>query len=77
MQGLAVERGGKREIWLANLMGDRVRVDLEDGASFRSAVLDADSFIEAAGNPEYLDTTAKSIGPAIELDAYAVMRLTA
>src|SRR5205823_6508277 len=77
VQGLAVERNGNHEIWLANLMGNPVRVDLDGGSSLRAATLDAESFTGAAGDPKFLDNATKQAGSAIELDAYAVMRLTA
>jgi D-apionolactonase len=78
VQGLAVARDGQREVWLANLTGDPVQIGLDLSPVVRAITLDAESFVAAAADPEFLDSPAQPVNPsAIALDAYAVMRLTA
>jgi D-apionolactonase len=76
VQALAVEKGGKSEIWIANLTGEPMKVRIGGISSAKAAFLDASNFIEAAMDAEHLDRLSATINSdAIELDAYAVMRL--
>jgi hypothetical protein len=79
IQALAVKRlDGKTELWIANLTGDPVTVDVgKKWARARSATLDAERFDRAAGKPELLDRSATAITASrLELDSYAICRLT-
>lgn len=78
VQALAAERkDGKIELWLANLTGDPVTVDV--GRSLlggRAGILDAEHFALAADKAEFLDHPAEILKePLIELDSYACCRL--
>jgi hypothetical protein len=78
VQALAAKRtDGRHELWLANLMGDPVTVDI--GSKFkggRAAILDGDRFVKAAARPEFLDKlNAADAAARITLDAYAVARI--
>ncbi|WP_158814641.1 hypothetical protein [Methylocapsa sp. S129] len=77
IQAIAASGPGGEEIWLANLMGDVRRVSLHPRpATGRISLLDADSFVTAASNPDALDRLAKPMTSSeIELDAYAVARI--
>ena len=77
VQAIAAETETGREIWLANLTGEPVAVTLrrapETGSLF---VLDADSFVAAAGKPDAAVQLAKPWGgPAVTLGPYAVARI--
>ncbi len=64
------------ELWLANLMGEPRRVNLNGGGLGRLAVLDAESFFAAAEHPNAFDRLERPFSAdEIELDAYAVARL--
>ena len=78
VQALAAKRkDGKVELWIANLTGESITVDI--GRKFsgaRAAVLDADRFIRAAQKPEFLDSLSSTLAAAkIELAPYAACRL--
>jgi hypothetical protein len=72
--GLAVGADRGVEIWLANLGPEAVEIDL-DAQVDRVAVLDAAGFTTAASDPAFMDTLAPLDGPALQLDAYAVVRI--
>ena len=77
VQALAFETDTGLEVWLANLMGEerRVRLDVSDGESMRVAILDEDSFVACAGDPDALDGAESSInGNRLELRPHAVAR---
>ena len=77
VQALAFEAEAGLELWVANLMGEerRVRVDGLGGGSMRVAVLDEESFVASAGDPDALDDVERSAnGDRLELRAYAVAR---
>ena len=77
VQALAFETEAGLELWVANLMGEerRVRLDGLGGASMRVAVLDEESFVACAGDPEALDGVETSAsGDRVELRPYAVAR---
>ena len=78
VQALAFEtEAGGLELWLANLMGEERRVHLDGlgGASMRVAVLDEESFVASAADPDVLDGVERSApGDRIELRPYAVAR---
>jgi D-apionolactonase len=78
VQALAAKRkDGKTELWVANLTGDPVTVDVgSKWKGARAAFLDAERFVRAAGRPHFLDrlTPATKSGQ-ITLDAYAVLRV--
>jgi hypothetical protein len=78
VQALAARRkDGKVELWIANLTGESITVDI--GRKFsgaRAAVLDAERFIRAAQKPEFLDSLNSALAAAkIELAPYAACRL--
>ncbi|MGE3875896.1 MAG: hypothetical protein AB7F74_23325 [Parvibaculaceae bacterium] len=78
VQALAARRkDGKTELWVANLTGDPVTVDIGNKwTGARTVSLDAGRFVHAAGKPGLLDrTSALAASSKIELGAYAVCRL--
>jgi hypothetical protein len=78
VQALAARRkDGKTELWLANLTGDAVTVDIgSKAAGARAAFLDAERFVQAADRPELLDrAAAKLSSPRIALGPYALGRV--
>jgi hypothetical protein len=79
IQAVAAETGGGRELWLANLTGERASVSLEGvPASGRIFVLDADSIVEAAKGADAADRLAKPFGGGpIVMAPYAVVRIRA
>ena len=77
VQALAFETDAGLDLWIANLMGEdrRVRLDGLGNASMRVAVLDEESFVACAGDPDALDgveTSASDNG--LDLRPYAVAR---
>ena len=78
VQALAFETGaGGTELWLANLMGEerRVRLDGLGSDTMRVAVLDEESFVAGAGDPDVLDSVERSASSdRLELQPYAVAR---
>ena len=77
VQALAFETEAGLDLWVANLMGEerRVRLDGLGGVRMRVAVLDEESFVACAGDPEALDGVETSTsGDRIELRPYAVAR---
>ena len=81
VQALAFETGtGGPEIRLANLMGEERRIRLYGLGSetMRVAILDQESFVAGAGDPDMLDGVERSApGDRIELRPYAVARCRA
>lgn len=78
VQALAARRpDGKTELWLANLTGEAVTVDI--GALFkggRQMVLDEHRFIQAADKAEFLDRSRGKVESSrLTLDAYATCRV--
>lgn len=78
VQALAAKRpDGKIELWLANLTGETVTVDI--GAKFkggRQMVLDEHRFTQAADKVEFLDRSKGKVGSSrLTLDAYATCRV--
>ena len=78
VQALAFEtETGGLELWLANLMGEErhIRLDGMGGGDMRLAVLDEESFVASAADPDVLDGVERSTpGGRIELRPYAVAR---
>ena len=80
VQPLAFETEAGLELWVANLMGEERRVRLDGlgglgGAGMRVAVLDEESFVACAGDPDALDGVETSAsGDRMELRPYAVAR---
>ena len=78
VQALAFETGtGGTELWIANLMGEerRIRLDGLGGDTMRVAVLDEESFVAGAGDPDVLDSVERSASSdRLELQPYAVAR---
>ena len=78
VQALAFETGaGGTELWIANLMGEerRVRLDGLGSDTMRVAVLDEESFVAGAGDPDVLDSVERSASSdRLELRPYAVAR---
>lgn len=78
VQALAARRkDGKTELWIANLTGDPVTVDLgRKFAGARAALLDAERFVQAAEKPEFLDRVNIALaGSRVELGPYAACRV--
>ena len=78
VQALAARRAdGKMELWIANLTGDPVTVDI--GRKFvggRSVILDEQRFVGAAGRPEFLDRVNAAVqAPRIKLEPYGTCRI--
>ena len=77
VQALAFATNGGLELWLANLMGEDRIVRLEglgDGG-MRVAMLDDESFVAGAEDPDVLDSVERSAGGnRLELRPYAVAR---
>ncbi|SME90289.1 hypothetical protein SAMN06265365_101295 [Tistlia consotensis] len=75
LQGVAVETAEGRELWLANLTAEPLRVSLP-AAARGVALLDAERFVEAAGDSGLADRLSAPADPgALTLDAYAVARV--
>ena len=77
VQALAFETDAGPELWVANLMGEERRVRLEGigGGTMRAAVLDEESFVACAGDPDALDSMERSVsGDRLDLRPYAVAR---
>ena len=78
VQCLAFEtEAGVLELWLANLMGEerRIRLDGLGGGAMRLAVLDEESFVASAGDPDVLDSMERSASSSfLDLRPYAVAR---
>ncbi|MGE0241883.1 MAG: hypothetical protein AB7F09_15410 [Parvibaculaceae bacterium] len=77
VQALAARRpDGKTELWIANLTGDELTVDIgQKFAGARAALLDAERFVSAAEKPGLLDRTSVLKTSRITLDAYAAARV--
>jgi hypothetical protein len=75
VQAVAAEAGAGLNLWVANLTGEKIEVDLPRPA--RSGfVLDAASFAAAAADPKAVETGRKAMsGAGLTLDAYAVANL--
>ena len=78
VQALAFEtEAGGTELWIANLMGEerRIRLDGLAGGNVRVAILDEESFVAGARDPDMLDGVERPApGGRIELRPYAVAR---
>ena len=77
VQALAFETESGFELWVANLMGEERRVRLAGlgSGTMRVAILDEESFLACAGDPDALDgVETPVISDRIELRAYAVAR---
>jgi len=64
-------------LWVANLMGEERRIRLEGtgGATMRVAILDEESFVACAEDPDALDGVERAASrDRIELRPYAVAR---
>ena len=81
VQALAFEtETGGTELWIANLMGEErhIRLDGLSGDTMRVAVLDEESFVAGAGDPDVLDGAERSAtGDRLDLRPYAVARCRA
>jgi hypothetical protein len=76
IQALAVRTPSGLEVWIANLTGGTLPVDLPDPAPGRAAVLDETTFVAAAGDPDLMDALERPwTPPTLELGPYAVARL--
>jgi hypothetical protein len=73
--GLAAERDGAAEIWLANLTNTWVSAQLDRG-DIETAFLNAESFCQASELPEALDRCEKNKdGAEVRLSPYAVVHI--
>ncbi|MCY4286598.1 MAG: hypothetical protein OXC65_14820 [Thiotrichales bacterium] len=81
VQALAFEtEAGGLELWVANLMGEERRIRLEGtgSATMRVAILDEESFVACAEDPDALDGVERVVSSDhIELRPYAVARCRA
>ncbi len=77
MQAVAAETAEGRELWIANLTGDRQAVTLEGAPSEgRLFVLDAETFVEATGDPDASERLSRPFsGTDVELGPYAVAHI--
>jgi D-apionolactonase len=78
IEALGWREKGSNLLWIANLTPAPVEITLTgpSPATARSAVLDAQSFVRAARDPEALDALAAPLASdRIRLDAYAVARI--
>ena len=74
VQGLAVATPTGHEVWLANLTGAPIEIVVA-GPVRAIAGLEADDFIEASGDPAFLDRPAPPADGPLTLDAYGVIRV--
>ena len=78
VQALAVRGSTGLDVWVANLLGDRVTVSLPtEFAGAAQARLETANFLDAAQDPAFMQ---HALGPAperLDLGPYAVVRLTA
>ncbi|WP_366556168.1 hypothetical protein [Aquibaculum sediminis] len=79
VQAIALEGDNGRELWVANLLSESRTLVLDNVAGLRRcARLDADSFVEASQDPEFMDRPGEAFdGDSAELGPYAVARFTA
>ena len=77
LQALAFETAEGTELWLGNLTGDSLAVELEGIATSAVQTLDADSFEKCAGNRDALAQTETRPDGPLKLGPYAVARITA
>jgi hypothetical protein len=76
VQAVAIEGDSGLELWIANLTGEKIEVELPLDAA-TGFVLDAASFTAAASDMKAAEANRKPIsGTHITLDAYCVARLT-
>ncbi len=76
VQAIAVDGPSGREVWAANLVGEPRELTLSGDMPGRFAMLDAESFVEAAGRPDFMDHPSGDVGGgAIRLGPYGVARL--
>jgi hypothetical protein len=76
IQAVAAETAAGREAWIANLTGERIRLPTPTGFESGSLfMLDADSFVQAAGDPGAAERSTAQPGPMLEFGPYAVARL--
>ncbi len=74
VQGLAAETAEGSEIWLANLTADPVEIALD--APIRTvARLEAEDFVDASREPDYLDRGDAPEGRPLRIDGYGVLRI--
>ncbi|WP_119389769.1 hypothetical protein [Taklimakanibacter lacteus] len=78
VQAVAARRkDGRTELWLANLSGEAVTVDV--GRKFvggRSVALDEQAFVRAAEKPEFLDSGKSRLdSPRMTLSPFAICRI--
>ena len=71
--GLCADTGTGIEMWIAATGPDPVEVDIANGAEV--ALLDAEHFVEAAGDPTFLDRFATITTGGLKLPAFAVARI--
>ena len=77
VQALAFETDRGLELWLANLMGEdrRIRLDGLGDGTMRVAMLDEETFVAAAADPDALDSVERSASAdGLELRPHAVAR---
>ncbi len=75
---LAFRGDGETELWLANLTGETLSIEVSglDVSAGRIARLDEDSFECCAADPDGLDTTEAALAAgAVTLGAYATVRI--
>jgi hypothetical protein len=78
VQALGVRRAdGRTELWIANLTGEDVTVDIgRKFARSRAVFLDESHFVRAAERPEFLDRASAAVtAPRLKLAPYATCRI--
>ncbi len=78
VQALAARRAdGKSELWLANLSGEAVTVDIDRKfVGGRSVILDEDHFAQAAEKAQFFDRVKVAVSsPRLALAPYAICRV--
>ena len=75
VQAIGVRTREGLEMWLANLTGEALRLQLWDDLSARIARLGLSSFAVAARDPTHMDKTTKFRGRGLALSPYEVVRL--
>jgi hypothetical protein len=77
VQAIGAEKAGQREVWIANLTSEERPIALWGHVSGHSAILDEETFAQAARDPAFIDSAMRIFSAdRIVLRPYAVARLT-
>ncbi len=76
VQGIGAKSAVGQQVWLANLTGEVQEVKLWGSLSGKVAILDGESFLQAASSAEAMNSLEKALnGQDIRLGPYAVARI--